>query len=103
MGNNFGEFKNYRKKSTDPYSDIHIYLSTSPLDEGNMKDMPALASKFSKTMPFRQKMYRIRLVYLNKTYNIVDYDHLSMFNNNEDIWEKHEFFVRNFFTFWRAI
>ena len=64
-----------------------------------MQDMPALASKFSKTMPFRQKMYRIRLVYHNYTYNIVFYDYLSMFNNNEDIWEKHAFLVRNFSLF----
>ena len=44
-------------------------------------------------MPFRQKMYRIRLVYLDKTYNIVFYDHLFIFNINEDICEKHVFYM----------
>ena len=54
-------------------------------------------------MQFRQKMYRINLVYHNETYNIEFCKYLSMFNINEDIWEKHAFLVRDFYTFWRAI
>ena len=53
-----------------------------------MHDMPAFSSQFSKTMPFRQKMYRIRLVYLNYINNIVFSDHLFMININEDICQK---------------
>ena len=84
--------------------DIFMKLSTRPLDEGHeghVAILALLASKYSKTMQFRQKLYRIGLVYLNQTYNIEFYDHIRMININEDIWKKHAFLVRDFFTFWR--
>ena len=50
-------------------------------------------------MQFREKMYRNKHMYQIWEYNIVFYDDLAMININEDIWEKHAFLVRDFFTF----
>ena len=61
-----------------------------------------LSSKYSKTVLFRQKLYRNELMYQNETHNIVFNNYFSRININEDIWEKHDF-CPYFFTVWRAI
>ena len=70
---------------------------------GNIDYFAHLSSEYSKTMQFRQKLYRTRFVYQIKTYNIVFYDHIRVININQDIWKKHAFLVRDFVNFWRAI
>ena len=53
-----------------------------------------LASKYSKTVQFREKLYRIELMYYTQTYNIVFYNFFSTININEDIWKKQDFFTK---------